>query len=391
MPSYIPPTLSDAWQDFQLTRRLKDSTLADYRKRFVHFEDWLELPLTDISKDMVLERHHSLSQQGASLANLCCRILRSVLSHAIERFQNEAGESILRGNPVDILKQLRRWNPSRRRKTLIGSERMKAWWHAVNQSQSDTARDYLTFLLLTGFRKNEAAALKWKRIDFERGIIILPSTKNGESHVFPMGDYLALILKERRAESEHKYVFASRTGDRPITASTKAFNRIAEKSGVSFCLHDLRRTYATTAAEIGIDAYTLKRLLNHKTSGDVTAGYLNLSISSLRESAQKVENAILDRVYMPDKVMETPVETKSEKTKPTRKPRNPNIVWDFEMPLLGVRTEVSGLQFYVVAHLPEGASDVKFWLLGARNTLKVEAARKMATNLIANQSEVTVQ
>jgi integrase len=41
-----------------------------------------------------------------------------------------------------------------------------------------------------------------------------------------------------------------------------------------FSEHDLRQTFETVAESLNISYYTLKRLLNHKTSNDPTAGYI---------------------------------------------------------------------------------------------------------------------
>lgn len=42
----------------------------------------------------------------------------------------------------------------------------------------------------------------------------------------------------------------------------------------TFIVHDLRRTFATTVENLDLPAYALKRLLNHKMTHDVTAGYI---------------------------------------------------------------------------------------------------------------------
>ena len=52
----------------------------------------------------------------------------------------------------------------------------------------------------------------------------------------------------------------------------------------------------TIAASLDISAYALKRLVNHKTSHDVTGGYIVLGIEQLREPVQKIENYILEKV-----------------------------------------------------------------------------------------------
>jgi len=62
-----------------------------------------------------------------------------------------------------------------------------------------------------------------------------------------------------------------------------------ERADVTFTLHDLRRTFCSVAETIGVGTYTLKRLLNHKTSrSDVTAGYTVLTAEELREPAELI-------------------------------------------------------------------------------------------------------
>ena len=64
-------------------------------------------------------------------------------------------------------------------------------------------------------------------------------------------------------------------------------------SGVSFCIHDLRRTFATVAESLDIPAYALKRLLNHANGADVTAGYIVANVERLREPMQKITDYVL--------------------------------------------------------------------------------------------------
>jgi integrase len=67
---------------------------------------------------------------------------------------------------------------------------------------------------------------------------------------------------------------------------------VLEQTGLWISPHDLRRTFASIAAEL-LPAYLLKRLTNHANGADVTLGYVIKSVSDLREPMQKVENAIL--------------------------------------------------------------------------------------------------
>lgn len=70
-------------------------------------------------------------------------------------------------------------------------------------------------------------------------------------------------------------------------------NKIIAQSGVNFTLHDLRRTFITVAESLDIPAYALKRLLNHKMTQDVTAGYIVMDVERLREPMQKITDYLL--------------------------------------------------------------------------------------------------
>ena len=73
----------------------------------------------------------------------------------------------------------------------------------------------------------------------------------------------------------------------------KAIAKVREASGVSFTLHDLRRTFITVAEGLDISSYTLKRLLNHKNNRDVTAGYIVLNAERLRQPMERISSYIL--------------------------------------------------------------------------------------------------
>ncbi|MDG1286327.1 MAG: hypothetical protein P8P30_02045 [Rickettsiales bacterium] len=53
-------------------------------------------------------------------------------------------------------------------------------------------------------------------------------------------------------------------------------------------LHDLRRTFITTAESLDISAYALKRLVNHKNSNDVTSGYIIMDTERLRKPMEQI-------------------------------------------------------------------------------------------------------
>lgn len=55
----------------------------------------------------------------------------------------------------------------------------------------------------------------------------------------------------------------------------------------------LRRTFITIAESLDIPVYALKRLLNHKMTQDVTAGYIIMDVERLRKPMQQITDCLL--------------------------------------------------------------------------------------------------
>jgi hypothetical protein len=70
---------------------------------------------------------------------------------------------------------------------------------------------------------------------------------------------------------------------------------VEEASGVEFMIHDLRRTFITVAESLDLSYYALKRLVNHKMSGDVTAGYIGEDVERLRKPMQQITDFFLSK------------------------------------------------------------------------------------------------
>jgi len=151
----------------------------------------------------------------------------------------------------------------------------------------------LLLVLFTGLRRSEAAKLKWANVDLKARTLKVEDTKNHEDHVLPLSDFLAELLQRRKDEAETEYVFPNEQQTGHLIEPKKQIRRVVEESGVEFTVHDLRRTFITIAESLDIPAYALKRLLNHKMSNDVTAGYIVADVERLREPMQKITSYIL--------------------------------------------------------------------------------------------------
>ncbi|CAK0776088.1 Integrase [Gammaproteobacteria bacterium] len=286
-------TLEEVFADYLETRKnLKPRTVKDMRSALDETcADWLKKPITKITPAMVERRHKERGQKSEARANLAMRYLRALFNFAQAKYTDDDAP-ILTINPVKRLSETRAWYRVDRRQTLIKSHELAPWFKAVMALPSPDIRDYLLFVLFTGVRREEALKLKWEQVDLPGHAVTILDPKNHLDLVLPLSDYLQDLLSQRKAVSISEYVFADSHGRR-ISNFRYAQASIEKASGVAFCIHDLRRTYATTAESLDIPAYALKRLLNHSTDADVTAGYIVSTPERLREPMQKITDYLL--------------------------------------------------------------------------------------------------
>lgn len=118
-------------------------------------------------------------------------------------------------------------------------------------------------------------------------------TKNNESHTLPLSDFLYDLLVARHQKKINDYVFPGTGAAGHIIEPRKQMANVTKASGVHFTVHDLRRTFITIAESLDISAYALKRLMNHKMSNDVTAGYIITDVERLRKPMQLITDYFL--------------------------------------------------------------------------------------------------
>ena len=140
--------------------------------------------------------------------------------------------------------------------------------------------------MFTGLRRQEAAQLTWNQIDFAGKTLKVIDTKNHLDHSLPLSDYLYNLLLNRHQTSTSLYVFPSNSQGGYIIEPRRQIAKVIQNSNVTFTIHDLRRTFITIAESLDISAYAVKRLLNHKMTSDVTAGYIMNDVERLRKPMQ---------------------------------------------------------------------------------------------------------
>jgi integrase len=142
--------------------------------------------------------------------------------------------------------------PSKKRKRVLKPEELKPVWKAA-EAQAYPYGTIVQLLILTGQRRGEIANLRRPWINEKERTITLPEsvTKNGKEHSFPYGDMTAAVLETIPRRNTTDLLFPSKVSDeRPLSGWSKYKKEL--KDGVpGWTLHDLRRTFRTTHAEIG--------------------------------------------------------------------------------------------------------------------------------------------
>lgn len=289
-------TLKEAYKDYLDFKPITEKTKSGYNQAMKGvFADWQDVPLVKITGDMVVKKFREKSAEAPYGANLYFRFLRALFNFAIVKY-----EPLIGVNPCNKIKGLKIWNETTRRTNYIKPERLKAFFNGMQPLETDTAqiktaKRQCLFLLFTGCRDQEAGTLKRKNIDLNNNMITIENTKNHHKHILPLGRWLSLYMADLcKGLKPDDFIFPANNKSGHIKDHRHAIKKIAEQIGFDFCLHDLRRTFASIANNhiTNVTQYTIKKLLNH-INKDVTAGYIQFEPETLRKPMQEIEDYIL--------------------------------------------------------------------------------------------------
>jgi integrase len=150
-------------------------------------------------------------------------------------------------------------------------------WQAA-EAQGWPFGPYLQTLILTGQRRTETASMRWRDLDFKRGVWTIPAadTKSGRAHDVPLPAELIAILDDLPRVSRCPYVFPGKTLN-PLAGYSKRLKlvyQITDAAGLDrFTLHDLRRTMRTGLTRLGVEEDVAEMMLNHQIGDELRRVY----------------------------------------------------------------------------------------------------------------------
>jgi integrase len=181
--------------------------------------------------------------------------LRSMINYFIRN-------DILVKNPVSRVKFLREDNEHTR---VLSREEERLYLMACSQPLKDVA----IIMLETGMRPDEVCRTEVRNVDLEKNFIFIPDGKTKASRRrIPLSKKAKEVLISRLIKPEGDYVFpgmkTARDANTHIIKLNNAHRGTLKRSKIEpFRIYDLRHTFATRAAEAGVDLITLASLLGH--------------------------------------------------------------------------------------------------------------------------------
>ena len=263
---------------------LREASVIDYTKKLNQgFSDWMDKPINEITRDMVLSRRKQF--EGGRDNKL--RVLRLLMRYAVVTLK------AIDENPVDVLRDGSLWTKPKRKKRIIPSDKLKDWYQAVMNLENEKAKVYLLLLLHTGLRDQDIRYLEWTDVDFYNQCLTARDTKNHTDFTTYIAPQIMPWLKSlHKLTGDSRYVFPGDSKDGVMNLPRKPIAQIVANTGIDFSSHDLKRTFLTIGEAAMIPFSLLKTLANHKTDGDVTAGYINTEAETIKQAINKIANFI---------------------------------------------------------------------------------------------------
>jgi integrase len=269
------------------TGELRPGTERRWNRTFTgyYFKSLHNLPIDEITGNQLQTCVDTIaSQSGNSMAENCCKTMNVFFKWAIKSGKLPVGHH----NPMDNVQIPARNRP--RERVLTDDEirlilkTCEAWEAQADEEQKIGKRSQLgrrwdphapravKLLFLTGCRAQEIGGLEWSEIDLDNGEIIIPGTrtKTKQELCNPLCDMAVEILRGIARRPNWTTVFGRGRGlvsGLDLHSINRRIDRRIEKAGgippPDWTVHDIRRTFRTKMAQLGVTMDVAEALLGH--------------------------------------------------------------------------------------------------------------------------------
>lgn len=261
---------------------------------------------SSIKNDRRIIDVHILPAIGARKVPSVTRADVAALHHALRRTPYEANRMLallskmfglaerwnLRPDGSNPAKNIDRYREPKRERYLTGEEIGRLW----RVLESDDAKAAVSreaiaaieLLMLTGRRLNEVLGLQWAWVDLSAKLLRLPDTKNGSLTVALNDAACQLLGGLKDAAGEGRYVIPGAIPGRALVNLQKPWSKVRAMAGLGDVrIHDLRHTFASIGAGMGMSLPMLGRLLGHSQAA-TTSRYAHLAQSPVQAAADEI-------------------------------------------------------------------------------------------------------
>jgi integrase len=218
---------------------------------------WKGRRLSDIGKGDIHQLLDGFMDRDApALANKVFGVFRKLCSWAV-------GRGLLTISPCNEIKAPK---VGRARDRVLSDDELKSLWRAA-ESLGYPFAPLIQLLILLGQRRGEISGMHWSEINFDTRIWIIPRerAKNDQAHVAPLSPQAITVLENLPRNSE--LVFST-NGNTPVSGFSKVKTRLdalMPAGTPAWVIHDLRRSFASDCARLGIAVHVVEKALNHSS------------------------------------------------------------------------------------------------------------------------------
>lgn len=290
--------LLDRWQADYLSHNRKDRG-AEIRRSFV--KDVLPVLGTvhaeDVNRGMVAGILDSVVRRGSPV------IANYLLADMRQMFEFARARQIIEANPCAGLRKADFGGSKVERDRVLSESEIRELLAKIPGANLQTRTEAAIWLMLaTGCRVGEISQAKWSDVDLDNKIWTIPAevAKNTKEHKIYLSSFAVKWFEVLRpAEMCSDWVFPAankpgehlcvksitkQVGDRqrqgfPMQNRSQAVASL-KLSGGDWTPHDLRRTAATLAGELGTAPYVIERMLNHQQRNPLERIYQRQSLEA---------------------------------------------------------------------------------------------------------------
>jgi integrase len=250
-----------------------------------YFKPLHNIPVDSVTRRDVAARVLIIGRESGQVAAARARTaLSGMFSWAMAHGLCEANPTVGTAKPKE---------PPSRERTLSDQELLAVWRAA---GDDDFGR-IVKLLALTGQRRTEVGGMCWSEIDLGGSTWVIPKerAKNKRQHKVPLAKLALNVIRSVPTVVGRDLLFGART-DRGFTSWNEHKRKLDARLGGQvrlWTLHDLRRTFCTRLADLGVLPHVIEVAVNHQSGHK--RGPAGIYNRSLYEREVKAAVAMWDR------------------------------------------------------------------------------------------------